>query len=239
MKKILSILIVSILLCSCADLQGNGREIAGDVNVPEEELREIVRTKKTPVYSMSESTGSYDLEGCDRWGNTITVTSYAAADDQWFCKQEYLYYPDDVVYQCTVTYNREFYDGYHGQVDWLDLDDYCPEMSVCIYRYAHDETLLSQETYYPDGMHMYQEFYSDGSIKRDAHFENEVLFYDIRYREDGTFRYTEDYIYEEGILVTSFIYDYDEGTASLTEYRNGEIFSEVSWKIDEHGNRID
>ena len=239
MKRIISVLFLTIILFGCSRLPGKDADDNIDVTVPETELREIARTKKSYTYRISESSGSYDLEDCDKWGNTVTNTAYAVADDQWFCRQEFLYYPDDKLYQCAVYYNREFYDNYHGQVDWLTVEENDPGLSTWIFRYTCEETLLSEEQYYPDGRHMYQEYYEDGSIRRAKYYEDEKLIYDISSREDGSFSRVEDYVYEDGELVTEFISDYDEGTLLMREYRNGEIVNEDSWKIDEHGNRID
>ncbi|MBR5755639.1 MAG: hypothetical protein IKX97_07470, partial [Erysipelotrichaceae bacterium] len=189
----------------------------------------------------------YCIDYFDDNGTQLGTEYRYAPNDMWMYTLRYYYrgtYPYKSAFEC----NREFYDHF----DEYGLShEWYKDYSEQIYYNGEGNSFgqLPQviETSLPDGSRGIARIllkkngngtYYDSSESYDKD-GNLISLY--RSEEDWPydFTYAEKYEYEDGVLVMSYIYDYKNGTATRTEYENGEPVYTDTWPIDEPGNLIE
>ena len=249
-------MIVVLLLCSCDTI----KKATGNQN---ERINEefLAGWKTNEQYDPMDRATSIQEVPCNL--GTDMVRCVAFVDDEHdIVGEEYHYTVDDTVmftqrsykrngrvYKTVTEYDRDFYDRF--EEDGLPENLRCP-FSKDIVCFGELNSFLVQpyiwQGFYPDGSNVtfYYLLTSDGTKlyldhgeSYDAEGNQTSMFFGDTSGETADAIYLEEYEYEDGDMTLKKTYDYREGIETHIFYENGEETERQTFKIDEHGNRID
>ncbi|MBQ1477734.1 MAG: hypothetical protein IIZ33_06270 [Erysipelotrichaceae bacterium] len=252
MKRVLYLLLILLLLAGCGPVKNqntvlNERFLSSLDSLDNYDRKNVeAREEKTETGTTGWDRNIYGVYGYDDKNRVVRYSIYYAPEDLLIRDIHYYYKNSDInYYKAVLEYNRDFYD--HMEDYDLSPEFYGNnEVKYVIYQGEVNQLgkmPFIEHYYYPDGQYGKREVLLNESGGEDVHAESydadgNLLSERIE-TADGLIRTSLIQEYEDGVLKEKWFYDYVQGFCENTEYKNGEVIEEKSWKIDEHGNYVE
>ena len=252
MKRVIYLLLILLLLAGCGPVKNqntvlNERFLSSLDSLDNYDSKNVeVREEKTETGTTDWDRNIYGVYGYDDKNRVVRYSIYYAPEDLLIRDIRYYYKNSDINYYKAVhEYNRDFYD--HLKDYDLSPEFYGNnEVKYVIYQGEVNQLgkmPFIEHYYYPDGQYGKREVLLSESGEENVHTESYDadgnLLSESYETADGSIRTSLIQEYEDGVLKEKWFYDYVQGFCENTEYKNGEVIEEKSWKIDEYGNYVE